>query len=276
MIELNEPSRFAVPAAIGHIEAAVPMVTTVGTRASQDVREQTYRPFLVSKLSRQFGLRSMIEHPVFAPVCRQTGWCDTVGIMARDGRVTVVASFPLAGDEPHDSDRDPHLYRIRRHLQAGFLRVHRHAVGSDDVIADDLGRVLCPGTRGIEPEMQGLLAAAARAYDRERRGSLPDSDAERIWGELWRGGWALVETVDKDGKRLLLLRRDPSSPRATALDAREQRALQHLARGASYKSIAFDLGVGISTASAIVSDALRKLGLRSRLDFVRRLGRPSA
>jgi DNA-binding CsgD family transcriptional regulator len=147
------------------------------------------------------------------------------------------------------------------------------APSADDVVADAGGRLLRlgAGAEWLDGETRELFRAGARAHDTDRRGAPSNDDAERVWRELWRGGWAVVETLDGDGKRLLLLRRDPSNPRAHALDAREQRALHLLARGATYKHVALDLGIGLSTASGVVAKALHKLGFKSRVDFLSHL-----
>ena len=79
----------------------------------------------------------------------------------------------------------------------------------------------------------------------------------------------MTETVDADGKRMLLLRRDDSSPEDRAIQPREATVLQRVARGASYKSIAMDLGLSISTVSTVATRAYTKLGFQGRVDFVR-------
>jgi DNA-binding NarL/FixJ family response regulator len=140
-----------------------------------------------------------------------------------------------------------------------------------DLVADRSGRLLHDGGSRIDPEARRLLKAAALAQDVERRGKM-DPDADRVWRELWRGGWALVETVDTDDKRLLLLRKDPSCPHANALNPRERRAIRALGAGLGYKAIALELGIGVSTAGELVASALAKLGLASRAELVRLAG----
>ena len=151
-------------------------------------------------------------------------------------------------------------------------RPPRRTPGTKDIVADASGRHLQSGLESLGKEARDLFRAAARAHDAERHPMLPDADADRVWRELWRGGWAVVDAVETDDKRMLLLHRDPSDANATALDAREQRALQQIARGATYKTVAFDLGVAVSTASGIVARALRTIGFGSRVDFVRHMG----
>jgi len=227
--------------------------------------EVAYRPFLVTKLSRQFGRTEMSGHPEFDRYAADCALNDAVGLMARDGATTVVVTIPLMPKEER-SDREPLFYRARRHLHGGLSGLRR--ASDDDVVASPDGRLLHEGNRPRPNGMRPLLRDAARAYDRERRGHAPDRDAERVWRELWEGGWTVTETVDADGKRMLLLRRDDSSPKERAIQSREATVLQRVAHGASYKSIAMDLGLSISTVSTIATRAYAKLGFQGRVDFV--------
>jgi DNA-binding CsgD family transcriptional regulator len=234
--------------------------------------QQAFRPFRVARLTGHLGVRSLLEHPFTREICGPAGLVDAIGLMARDGPASATLSIPLRAGEAR-SDREPGLRRVQRHLQSAFMGVVGSAPSADDVVADAGGRLLRSGAGAewLDGETRELFRAAARAHDADRRGAASDADADRVWRELWRGGWAVVETLDGNGKRLLLLRRDPSNPRAHALDAREQRALHLLARGATYKHVALDLGIGLSTASGVVAKALRKLGFKSRVDFLSHL-----
>jgi DNA-binding CsgD family transcriptional regulator len=238
---------------------------------NREIAERMFRPFLVSSLSRQLGLRSMNELPFLRDLWGNIGAADFIGIRAQDGGDNVVLSVPLRMGEAR-SDRDPFLYRVRRHLQSGLMGLSaRASPRNGDVVADRSGRLLHDGGSRIDPEAKQLLKAAALAQDAERRGKI-DADADRVWRELWRGGWALIETVDTDDKRLLLLRKDPSCPHANALNPRELRAIRGLAAGLGYKAIALELGIGVSTAGELVASALAKLGLASRAELVRLAG----
>ncbi|HEV3194335.1 MAG TPA: helix-turn-helix transcriptional regulator [Polyangiaceae bacterium] len=238
---------------------------------NREVAERAFRPFLVSSLSRRFGLRSMDELPLFRDSCGSIGVAEMLGIRAHAGTDTVLLTVPLQVGEAR-SDRDPLLYRVRRHLQSGLMGLSAGTSPRDgDVVADRSGRLLHDGGARIDPAAEQLLKAAALAHDTERRGTI-DPDADRVWRELWRGGWALVETVDTDNKRLLLLRKDPSCPHANALSPRELRAIRALGAGLGYKAIALELGIGVSTAGELVASALAKLGLASRAELVRLAG----
>jgi DNA-binding NarL/FixJ family response regulator len=53
------------------------------------------------------------------------------------------------------------------------------------------------------------------------------------------------------------------------LSLREEQVLRYLARGASIKVIAYELGVSTSTISAYIKRAQTKMGARSRFDMFR-------
>jgi DNA-binding CsgD family transcriptional regulator len=261
--------------AVGPAERLLYFQREAHEAAPHDYLKRAYRPFLVKLLSEQFGgeqelWRETSTRSIFQFF--EFGIVDAIGLMLREEHYRIVVSVPLRRRHGRSS-REPQLRQMRRHLQSGFMAALRHAPQRDDIVLDPIGRVLHAGQPLEGVEARGLLRAAAKAHATERRGAATDPDAERIWRELWEGGWALVESIDTDGKRMLLLRRDPSNARARRLDPYERFALASLARGDAYKVIASELGVALSTASAIVGRGLRKLGFKSRTDFIGRVGK---
>lgn len=254
----------------GRAEILLPMFPRL-IEAIPDAVARACSPFGVTFVSRQFGRIKMTGtgNPIFDAVFDSLGFVDVLGIMAHDGPFCMWVTIPLT-DRDERSVREPLLHCLRRHLQSGLLA--RRAVTCDDIMADPEGRIVHSGSEAPDASTRKLLKMAARAYDKERCGAAPDADAERVWHELWKGGWAVVEAVDTDGKRMLVLRRDPTNLRSRALNRRERHALELLARGASYKSIGFELGMSLSRASEVAAKALAKLGFRSRTDFVRHMG----
>ncbi len=87
----------------------------------------------------------------------------------------------------------------------------------------------------------------------------------RIWKELWDGQWIVAKAETELGLRTLVLRR-PKGGATNRLTQRERIALALTLRGRPLKHIAFDLGTSMPTACALVKRALRKLGLRGRLE----------
>jgi DNA-binding CsgD family transcriptional regulator len=87
----------------------------------------------------------------------------------------------------------------------------------------------------------------------------------QIWKELWDGQWTVAKARTERGLRTLVLRR-PKGGAADRLTQRERIALALTVRGRPLKHIAFDLGTSVPTACDLVKRALRKLGLRGRLE----------
>jgi DNA-binding CsgD family transcriptional regulator len=259
----------AFAAAAGPGETILPSLARMHDDAPDGFLARAYRPFLVTSLTRQFGVRCMRELPFFCDVAAPLGFDDAIGLMARSGPLAVVVTIPLRTGHPR-SDREPLLYQTRRHIDAGLSNLRRPGVSAGDVVAAPDGRVLHGGEL-LDADVRDLFGSAARAHDAERRGLPADGDAERVWHELWRGGWTLVESSDRDGKRMLLLRRNPVTAAGTALDARERRVLERIAGGAAYKVIASELGTSVSTASMVARKALAKVGFKNRVDFARRV-----
>jgi DNA-binding CsgD family transcriptional regulator len=94
---------------------------------------------------------------------------------------------------------------------------------------------------------------------------------EEIWTGLAEGRWRVVLEAEAGGERLVLVRRCRPGE-SVPLDPRERRAIRLAARGASNKSIGFDLGIAPSTAAGVLAAAQRKLGLSSRRQLIELFG----
>ncbi|MEZ4239237.1 MAG: helix-turn-helix transcriptional regulator [Myxococcota bacterium] len=107
------------------------------------------------------------------------------------------------------------------------------------------------------------VAAAARvAHLRSDPAAGPD--AVDAWRDAVREGWLVLDQVDTDGKRFVLVRRAP-------LTARERQVARLVAQGRSNKEIAHALGLAPSTVSGVVRAILDKRGLASRVQLARGL-----
>ena len=84
--------------------------------------------------------------------------------------------------------------------------------------------------------------------------------------ELWRAfvsGHGLLLAHDfRDGQRRILTGCESSKVDTGPLTARERHAALLVAQGQSFKEVAFELRVAVSTAWTLVASAVRKLGLR--------------
>jgi DNA-binding NarL/FixJ family response regulator len=78
----------------------------------------------------------------------------------------------------------------------------------------------------------------------------------------------LDPALEKAGRRYLTPR-SGRSPKVPELTEREVEVLRRMARGYSNKDIAADLDISVKTVEVHKANAMRKLGLRGRIDIVR-------
>ncbi|NOU26418.1 MAG: hypothetical protein HOO96_00810 [Polyangiaceae bacterium] len=137
-------------------------------------------------------------------------------------------------------------------------------------VLDPKGRVL-----HLSPEAQDAAPSLTHAVLRseQARGKLRRSDpmeAQRMWRAMVEGEYSIVETVERDGKRYLLARKNPhrlgSLGKLTSL---EVACAYHTALGHSQKFIAYELGVSLSRAVRATEAAVRKLRLQNKEELVR-------
>jgi DNA-binding CsgD family transcriptional regulator len=132
-------------------------------------------------------------------------------------------------------------------------------------------RVLSPlGRRSVGRRSGGGTPA------RERRGvrvvgrkGTPEV-ANQIWFALLAGRWCAVDHRDHDGRRLLLAVATPTTGSAAfELGPDELAVLLRTAARQPLKRVASELELGMSTASALLRSALRKLRLESPSEAIR-------
>jgi DNA-binding NarL/FixJ family response regulator len=162
------------------------------------------------------------------------------------------------------------IYRLRTRLRSASGNQveaildprHNRAVHLEASVADRSGQ------RALEAASARLGAA---------RGALRKQDPTRalaLWRCLVDGQWSLVDRVDQDGRRFLLARRNaPVVDEPRSLSPRERQVLALLALGHSEKLVAYELGLAPSTVSLLARSASQKLGLTSRTDLMRVVGR---
>jgi len=94
-----------------------------------------------------------------------------------------------------------------------------------------------------------------------------------LWQGLLDGDWALVMHADHGEQRLLLARQNLRDTGVSqALTARERAAAKLALLGRSTKYVAYELKVSLSSASTLVASAIKKLGLRSRVELTEIFG----
>jgi DNA-binding CsgD family transcriptional regulator len=176
--------------------------------------------------------------------------------------------------------------RIAAHLAAAYrLRTRRGLRGHPAAIVGTTGRVL-----HVEPEVAAgselaQLRDAMAAVHRARRVKMVPGAILDAWRALYDGRWSIVESIERDGRRLLIAY--PNTPlhddapaavsgedhdrpnEAHILSAAERRVVAAVAQGHSNKHIAYELGIAVSTVGTLIARARRKLGCSSRVELVR-------
>jgi DNA-binding NarL/FixJ family response regulator len=99
-----------------------------------------------------------------------------------------------------------------------------------------------------------------------------DENALEVWRALLDGHFSLVDCFDFEGRRYLVARLNDAHERALrALSEREIEVVSLAALGHPNKIIACELGLTMSRVAMELASAIRKLGVRSRIDLIRSL-----
>jgi len=201
-------------------------------------------------------------------------------ICGGDTRESVLVTF-LHDGKATFSERDrmtldavsAHLGSALRLRALAGLEAAANAPAVEAVLSPD-GRVLeARGASKEEGARSTLVDAVLRSERAKLRSATPEERLE-IWTSLVDGRWSIVENVERDGKRLLLAcRNDPAVARLRTLTKRERDVTTYAAYGHSYKLIAYELGIPLSTVAATLEAGLRKLGIASREELVRMFAR---
>jgi two-component system, NarL family, nitrate/nitrite response regulator NarL len=166
--------------------------------------------------------------------------------------------------------RRAQLVRLSEHLAVGYW-LRRQRAGAPASAPAEVVAVFAPEGRQLDRApstgdrtLQERLVDAVRGMDRARctqRKHAPD-EATALWQAFVGGRYALVETFERGGRRVVLAVRC-RSPRPE-LSAREAAVAHAAARGLPNKLIGDELGISASTVGVHLSTALRKLGCPSR------------
>lgn len=192
-----------------------------------------------------------------------------------DSRVAALV-FHRADDGPRLSALERRLFKmVIAHLGAA-VRL-RDAEGEEHVDAwlSPTGKVLDARAGAADKRARASLALAVAAVERAR-GALrrvSPSEALTLWRGLVQAEWSVVDTVERDGKRVVLARRNrPDVPARPELTADERVVAYFAAQGHASKAIAYELGLSPSAVALHLKTALTKLGVRSRAELARLYG----
>jgi DNA-binding NarL/FixJ family response regulator len=97
-----------------------------------------------------------------------------------------------------------------------------------------------------------------------------DESALDAWQAFMDGRFALVDSFDSGGRRFFVVRRDDIRQEPTGLlSDRETQVARLAACGYPNKLIAYELGLTMSLVAMDLASAIRKLGVRCRIDLIR-------
>jgi len=210
------------------------------------------------------------------------GWPLGWGVRGGDPDVESALLFMACERRDALAPADRHvLDAVGAHLGA-CLRLRRAMRGaaptsdgaSTEAVLSPSGKVLDARGARAQRSLSALVDAARRTE--RARSRRPDAEERlALWTALFEGRWSVVETVERDGKRMLLAcRNEPETAPLRELTTLERAIAQYVALGHPYKYVAYELGISVSGVAAQLQRALRKLGLRCRADLIRLLGGP--
>lgn len=215
--------------------------------------------------------------PQFVSECARRGAHDVRGlfgmlVLGNPGQNGIVFVAPTRSVLKFSPAEHRRLHRLGVHLGAGFrLRL----------AVDELRRlpvaVLSPGGSLLHatPSAQGqsareVLEDAVKRLEKSRgrlRRTDPD-EAMSLWRGLVDGRWTIVDWVDSDARRYLVVYENQVSARhPRALSPRELDVAEYLVQGRSTSEMAWALGLSVGTVSRTARDVLRKLKVSRRSDL---------
>lgn len=219
------------------------------------------------------GLYSVSQiSPDLRSVCARLGIHDFVGLYSPLGSgVGLFLGQQRSIFRPIDRKDAKAWAIVATHISAAWrlrLRLERVAEGVDAVF-DTGGRTLHAKGAAAAPTAMLALREAVVRRERAHSNGAGKSAQQRtpLWSPLVAGRWTILDRFDSDGRRFVVAHRnDPDMARVLALDASERKALSLVLRGSANKVVAAELGVSEPTASRVVRQGLRKVGM-SCADF---------
>ena len=142
-----------------------------------------------------------------------------------------------------------------------------------------------PGGRCLHARDDDAARAAGEVADAATRlhagGRSRAEDGLALWDELLRGGWYIATQFGLGGHhRIVAVRLQAPEARALSRLSQAERAVaEHVADGLANREVAAQLNVPVATVATRLRRALRKLGLRRRMELIRlarRLRQPIA
>ena len=270
------------------IEDAAERIIRLNQVLSEQAATTAYSPDMIygSSSERTADLiDDFREDPYYKQYAHPVGVYDLCGTLITDPsgtQLVIAAPLPDLGTTTPEERRrwerlSAHIaagYRLRRQLDQPAVDIDRALEqGNVDAVLTSQGTLEQAASQAVkQPEMRAEFERAAQSIDRARGGkrrSDPEQAVE-MWKGLVSGEYSLVEHVDTDGRRFLLARKNaPDAAKPRALTRRERQVVHFVALGHSNQLIAYELGLNASTISTLLSQALSKLQLDSRLELIK-------
>ncbi len=244
-------------------------------------------PALVREVHASTGLLGMLEltkragikdlrasMPKLLSSFERLGIADMVALQSIEpGGVGVVMSAGQAQPRAFDARTRRLWSRVVVHIGAGRrLRaaIKNHAAAEEAILTPS-GKLEHAEGEGkdasVRTALRDAVARVERARGKQRR-SEPEQ-ATDAWTALVAGRWSLVDRFERDGRRYIVARRNEHSlPDPRALTQRERAIVHLVALGKPNKLIGYELGLAESTIGSHLSQAMRKLGVQTRVDLI--------
>ncbi len=205
-----------------------------------------------------------------------SGVRDVVGVFSRDAEghgVAVAAALPNA---VQISPRARARWIQVAHQLGLAARLHR-MLGTTSLDAlpharlDGAGRVLDAAGDAGEIEVRAQLRELVRTLERARAAAEHgDVDsALKMWEQLARGEWVLVDQFDADGKRHVVAAPCPAAASLRALSSQQEAVARAAGEGLSSREIGKQLGLSERAVDNQLARAMQKLGIPNRVALVR-------
>jgi DNA-binding NarL/FixJ family response regulator len=267
---LEEVSVYGLPAELAAIQRSF------FTQADQTIISQIHAlAGPISALPRLSRMSRFLQGPheaALREVGAQFGFEDIVGINATEGsgRGLFINLF-----QPRKRELPPtlngRLSRLAAHLSSAMrLRSKREKLLDAAVLSAE-GRLLHAQGDGVAAARARLSKAAKRIDQARSAKGRANADASlSAWSALVEGRWSLVERLERDGKRLLIVYENaPELVDPRALSATERAVTRLVALGQSNKLVAYELGLPEGTVARALHTTMKKLGVASRVELIR-------
>lgn len=224
------------------------------------------------------GLHASTE--VFPGVRFPSPMADALALSIPDGEGSLHVLVSVSPRRERVDEEAKLVWRqLALHLGAG-IRLQRQDRSLSDpeveaVLSPD-GSLLHAASERTSASSREHLREATRRIDRLRtaRGRASAHESLELWRGLVLGRWSMVDHFDTDGRHFLVARRnDPDAPAPRQLSRRQRQVVFYASLGLPHKHVGYALGLAETTVANHLREALAKLGIESREELIKMVGR---